>query len=138
MNLEKFKLLCWKNFTLQKRHPIAGAFEILFPILIVGLFALARENTNSNEIPPINFGSFEPTDYRECQSFNNEQVTIIGISPNSSRPVVDIVQSSIGKYLQIDWFENAAALNEWLESENVTVAGIEFDDALAVSAIKYN
>jgi ATP-binding cassette subfamily A (ABC1) protein 3 len=38
----KFILLMWKNWTLQRRHPIQTAVEILAPVLLASLLVLIR------------------------------------------------------------------------------------------------
>jgi hypothetical protein len=38
----KFLLLMWKNWTLQRRHPIQTAVEILAPVLLASLLVLIR------------------------------------------------------------------------------------------------
>jgi ATP-binding cassette subfamily A (ABC1) protein 3 len=38
----KFVLLMWKNWTLQRRHPIQTAVEILAPVLLASLLVLIR------------------------------------------------------------------------------------------------
>jgi ATP-binding cassette subfamily A (ABC1) protein 3 len=39
---KKFTLLMWKNWTLQRRHPIQTAVEILAPVLLASLLVLIR------------------------------------------------------------------------------------------------
>lgn len=133
MSLEKFKLLCWKNFTLQKRHPIAGFFEIIFPIIIVLIFAFARSNLTPVINPELRFESFQPNNYKSCLSMESDRITKIGISPSNNQALEKLIESSIGKGFSVEFFENAAALDSFLLTENVTVAGIEFEDKIAVS-----
>jgi ATP-binding cassette subfamily A (ABC1) protein 3 len=38
----KFVLLTWKNWTLQRRHPIQTVVEILAPVLLASLLVLIR------------------------------------------------------------------------------------------------
>lgn len=129
MTLEKFKLLCWKNFTLQKRHPIAGLFEILFPIAIVALFTIARNKTEPDKTEQIFFPQVTPA--KNCPSWET-----FGMSPSSNPALVKLVNKSFGNSSNATFFENAAALNDWLSSTNGTVAGIEFDDSSAVSCTR--
>jgi ATP-binding cassette subfamily A (ABC1) protein 3 len=54
----KFTLLMWKNWTLQRRHPIQTAVEILAPVLLASLLVLIR-----SLVAPENFGTvttYEP------------------------------------------------------------------------------
>lgn len=134
MSLEKFKLLCWKNFTLQKRHPIAGLFEILFPILIVLLFTFARNNVDRENYSEIIFNEFAPNDYNYC-SFSSDSIREVGFSPSTNPALVNLVNSTeIFNKWKVRFFENAATLNDWLHNENATVAGVEFEESMAVSS----
>lgn len=134
MSLEKFKLLCWKNFTLQKRHPIAGLLEILFPIVIVLLFSIARRNVDPEIQQGYRFKSFKPNNYDACQSFTQEGIYRIGVSPSSNSELVELVKATIGKGLKVEFFENSTDLEYFLNNENQTVAGVEFDDVYSVSS----
>lgn len=134
MSLEKFWLLCWKNFTLQKRHPIAAIFEILFPVLIVLIFVYARDNLDSETHQELLFTRFQPTGYTNCRTDTGEQYDTIGISPGSNKAIVDLVKSSVGRSgIRIELFSTAKDLHDFLNRDNTTVAGIEFDDNLGVS-----
>ena len=44
MSFDKFRVLMWKNWTLQKRRPIGAAVQVLFPIIIVLLVTWARNS----------------------------------------------------------------------------------------------
>lgn len=131
MTLEKFRLLCWKNFTLQKRHPIAGLCEIIFPIIIVLIFTFARSNLNPIPNPQITFAHFEPNDYESCRM--HEGVERVGISPSNNLALEELVKSSVGLSLKVEFFKNAAELDSFLSIQNDTVVGIQFDDNIAVS-----
>lgn len=39
---DKFQLLLWKNWTIQKRHYIQTIFEILIPVLCCSMLILVR------------------------------------------------------------------------------------------------
>lgn len=135
MTIEKFKLLCWKNFTLQKRHPIAGLFEIIFPILIVVIFTYARSGFAPTEHPELKWQSSDPANYNECRSITYDRITTIGFSPSGNAAIRELVEL-IGKKsgFAIETFDNATELNSFLFNQNKT-AGIEFEDELAVSTI---
>lgn len=137
MSLEKFKLLCWKNFTLQKRHPVAGIFEILFPVLIVLLFTFARNNVDRQTHHEMTFSEFKPNDYSSCRTWSGDVFKKLGVSP-SSGPIVKLIDATemiMSKVWDVEFFDSASALSDWLHNENDTVAGIEFDEATAVSLI---
>lgn len=133
MTLEKFKLLCWKNFTLQKRHPIAGLLEILFPIIIVLLFSVARSNVKTDPQQGINFNAFSPKEYNKCISPTQESIHKVGVSPSDNKALVDLITATVGKGLEVEFFQNSTELDDFLSNANQTVAGIEFDDVYSVS-----
>lgn len=135
MLLEKFRLLCWKNFTLQKRHPIAGLFEILFPVIIVLIFVFARNNLKPEITKELKFDGFKPEIYQNCRTHSGDPFVTIAVSPGDNKAIVDLVQSSVGVHSQIEikFFDSAQALNDFLNFDNNTIAGIEFDDHLKVS-----
>jgi ATP-binding cassette subfamily A (ABC1) protein 3 len=59
----KFTLLMWKNWTLQRRHPIQTAVEILAPVLLASLLILIR-----SLVAPENFDTvttYEPFSVEE-------------------------------------------------------------------------
>lgn len=43
---EKFKLLLWKNWIIQKRHYVQTVFEITIPVLACALLILVRGLVN--------------------------------------------------------------------------------------------
>lgn len=134
MSFEKFNLLCWKNFTLQKRHPIAGLFEICFPIVIVLLFTFARNNTTPTNHNELKFDSFTPNNsYDKCSFWTHGSIQSIGVSPGGNPALEDLIRSSIGAKIETQFYGNATDLEQFLNSANFSVAGIEFDDSLSVS-----
>lgn len=66
MSWAKFKLLLWKNFTVQKRHPIGGLFEIIFPIFLAFILAYIRGEMKTHTIPGKNFEEFQPIALDSC------------------------------------------------------------------------
>lgn len=136
MTLEKFKLLCWKNFTLQKRSPWAGLTEIIFPVLVVAIFVAVRHNIDPNVQKEIKFESFKPSS-ANCMTNNGMRIRSIGVSPSDNPALTQLVDSSIGDSFEVTYFGNASALDSFLSSQNdseLSIAvGIEFDNRLAVS-----
>jgi hypothetical protein len=54
----KFLLLMWKNWTLQRRHPIQTAVEILAPVLLASLLVLIRSLVMPDVIDTV--ATYEP------------------------------------------------------------------------------
>jgi ATP-binding cassette subfamily A (ABC1) protein 3 len=54
----KFVLLMWKNWTLQRRHPIQTAVEILAPVLLASLLVLIRSLVSPDNIDTVT--TYEP------------------------------------------------------------------------------
>ena len=137
MKFEKFKLLCWKNFTLQKRHKVAGIFEILFPIVIVYIFVFARNNSGSHTSPEILFPSFVVDKLSSCGISYNFQITSAAVSPDSNEELKSLVKDAIGDSMTVTYFKDSSALNEYLRSQkrnaSEVAVGLEFSDSIAVS-----
>jgi hypothetical protein len=67
MSWGKFKLLLWKNFTIQKRHKIGGLFELVFPILLSLILSWARKDVKLLEDEEYHFSEFEiKNDFVQC------------------------------------------------------------------------
>lgn len=57
-NWDKFRLLLWKNWVIQKRHYVQTLFEITIPVLACSLLILVRGLVNpSTYTKPTNFES---------------------------------------------------------------------------------
>jgi ATP-binding cassette subfamily A (ABC1) protein 3 len=54
----KFVLLMWKNWTLQRRHPIQTAVEILAPVLLASLLVLIRSLVSPDNFDTV--AAFKP------------------------------------------------------------------------------
>lgn len=134
MSLVKFRLLCWKNFTLQKRHPVAGFFEIIFPVLIVLVFLFARNYVKTEVEKEILFKGFQQETFKKC----NISYETVGVSTGGNYAIRDLIEFSVGKSkIKIKYFGTSRELDDFLGTTNGTVAGIEFDDYfLSVSRFK--
>lgn len=66
MSWGKFRLLLDKNLTIQKRHPIGGLFEILFPIILAILLAHVRDEIDPKTDPELRFKEFQPKTVENC------------------------------------------------------------------------
>ncbi|XP_059047228.1 phospholipid-transporting ATPase ABCA1-like [Achroia grisella] len=116
----KFRLLMWKNFLQQWRHPVQTAAELLIPVITLSLILIIRW-----QIVPydIKLQAFEPV---RAQSLSNSSLMIlsemnltdisIAYSPQSNI-LEDIVRRAIGNLL----IDNAQYLMPIiLESLNLT------------------
>lgn len=138
MTFEKFRILLWKNWIIQKRHWKSGLFELIFPVLLVIVFTwIKKENTKDYEESSIQTYSEQLTLSTGCSSRNRPFDKIV-FSPKSPW-VEEFMESIYGARdnLTLENFENAAALGKFLTVEegrnrSESLFGIEFDDLMAV------
>ena len=139
MSFEKFRILLWKNWIIQKRHWKRGLFELIFPVLLVILFTwIKKEYTKDFQETVLDFYPKKVEDASDC-FINGRTVNKIAFSP-ASIWVNELVSSAFGGNvgIQLEAFESSAALNKFLTPEsgrttNESLFGIEFDDSLAVN-----
>lgn len=134
MSFEKYRVLVWKNWTIQKRHYITGTIEVILPVVIVIIFSWIKSTfvydesslyTYENEFRPI----------RSCYGID-DYVSKIYYSPNGAW--IDGLMSSAfnDSLLELESFDNANALDEYLSAAQPrNVYGIQFDDSLKVWAM---
>lgn len=60
---DKFKLLIWKNFVLQKRHKLQTVIEILAPVVFATLMVLVRSLVEPDTAPELRYNSFDPSHF---------------------------------------------------------------------------
>jgi hypothetical protein len=126
MTWEKLKLLCWKNFTLQRRHPVAGLCEILFPVMIALLFAYTKSMSPKRVDPAIIFESSELLGLENCTITSQYRpIEKIGFSPGDSVALRNILEKVSS--IEIESLADSIKLDEFLKTENRSYAGIEFD-----------
>lgn len=78
MSFDNFRVLLWKNWTLQKRRPISGVFQIVFPIIIVVLATWGR-NAFGNEFGVLEITqpeNFELRNFTACTYLNRNSDTL--------------------------------------------------------------
>jgi ATP-binding cassette subfamily A (ABC1) protein 3 len=86
---KKFTLLMWKNWTLQRRHPIQTAVEILAPVLLASLLVLIR-----SLVAPDNFDkvtTYEPFSVEDTHGtiFSDTAIQRIVMPLIKASPYVD-------------------------------------------------
>ncbi|CRK94501.1 CLUMA_CG008006, isoform A [Clunio marinus] len=143
MSFEKYRILLWKNWIIQKRHYKSGIFEILFPVLLIILFTWVKydftKNSYYNE-SSVRISESSYNDLNRCMYGSFEYA--FAYSPKSPW-IEDFFQKTFNDSIKYDRlgsitaFENAEALNEFLiNSENEELVGIEFEDSLKDSVDK--
>ncbi|XP_058837014.1 phospholipid-transporting ATPase ABCA3-like isoform X2 [Topomyia yanbarensis] len=132
---DKFCLLLWKNWTIQKRHYIQTIFEILIPALCCSMLILVRGLVDPELV-------VEPTIFRpmEADTFsmilqNPPIIPKIAYSPKNA--ILDsLIKDAYENHLRStttfthEGYPDARSLESLLVQQNYYV-GVEFDDALA-------
>ncbi|XP_058053877.1 phospholipid-transporting ATPase ABCA3-like [Anopheles bellator] len=131
---QKFVLLLWKNWTIQKRHYVQTAFEIVIPVLACSLLILVR-------------GLVTPTVYSQPTSFaslNVESLAMIREMVTNDpiglkivySPRNDVFAAVVGRAARMlgtdvlkEGFSTAEAMHKTLVTHNY-LAGVEFGDEL--------
>lgn len=133
----KFSLLLWKNWIIQKRHYIQTLFEILIPALCCSMLILVRGLVDPELVT-------EPTTFAPLpiDMFPGIPITLprplpkVAYSP--ANPILDaLVADALENHMLSTFtnfthegYPNAFQLQALLVQQNYFV-GIEFDDALA-------
>ncbi|XP_035912164.1 ATP-binding cassette sub-family A member 3-like [Anopheles stephensi] len=134
-NWDKFVLLLWKNWIIQKRHYVQTAFEVTIPVLACSLLILVR-------------GLVTPTIYTEPTTFTSlnvrslasirEMVTNHPISLTIAyAPRNDVLERIVGRAARMlgtdvlhQGFNDSESMYNVLVTHNY-LAGLEFGDELA-------
>jgi hypothetical protein len=121
MSFDKFSVLTWKNWTLQKRRPISGTFQVVFPIFIVIMIVWARWMFGDR------IGAFdgheEVIEYR-LQNFTVCQSDmVVAFAPNNS-VYVDFMNEAFGTRFEVIGFETEGDLNQYWLNVSHQVAAI--------------
>lgn len=137
MSFEKYRILVWKNWTIQKRHYITGIFEVILPVLFVIVFTWIR-STFRQDASSIYGYDVELNNYWRCYLFD-EQLSKIAYSPKSAwvEEYMNIAfnDSLLESELELEFesFDSAQTLDDYLKSvQPRNVLGIQFDDSLTV------
>ncbi|XP_055623835.1 phospholipid-transporting ATPase ABCA3-like [Toxorhynchites rutilus septentrionalis] len=133
---DKFLLLLWKNWIIQKRHYIQTLFEILIPALCCSMLILVRGLVDPEQIEePTIFNPLEANTYLHPDYLVPPVLPRIAYSPEND--VLDaIMRDALENHLRStikfshEAHPDARQLESALVQRNYFV-GIEFDDALA-------
>lgn len=136
MSFDKYRILLWKNWTVQKRHWKSGLFEIIFPLLLIILIIWMKSQFfKSFDGMPSRIESTEFSPY-SCYLITGEPNKIV-YSP-ASPWIDDFVQNSLNKFdnLTVESFANSQELDKYFDgTPSEQTFGVEFDDSLAVSLL---
>jgi ATP-binding cassette, subfamily A (ABC1), member 3 len=124
---DKFRLLLWKNWTVQLRHPCQTAFEIVMPIFVCLMPIIIRYLVKVEifstvlKFNPQSISTFDVKDYSK----------VLAYSPNNSvlHDIVALVASEYG--FETHEESNAESLENYAMT-NQPFASIEFDDGYIV------
>lgn len=131
MSFEKYRILVWKNWTIQKRHYISGIFEVILPVLIVIVFTWIK-STFRQDASSIYTSTYPLEPFSSCYTYD-ERLSKISYSPKSAFLEEFFASAFSDTLLEFESFDNAQALDEFLCTEQPrNVLGIEFDDSLKV------
>lgn len=139
MSLEKYRILLWKNWTIQKRHYKSGIFEVILPVIFIFFFSWIK-STYGPDVESGIYSSVYRFDPLDSCYLTNGLLTKVVYSPTS--PWIDeflrnaIDAPSLIETLEFESFEDSHRLDEFLNTEKPgTIIGIEFDDSLKVKLL---
>nr|XP_022919055.1 ATP-binding cassette sub-family A member 3-like isoform X1 [Onthophagus taurus] len=129
-NFHKFRLLFWKNYLLQRRHPIQTLIFILVPVLFVALLVFIRRLVNPEERGRLEFKGFSPV----INPGDLVPDAKLFWSPCKNAELNTIMSNIDNKYISLSQscVDNSTELQRTLElNEDVMFAGVQFDDMLS-------
>lgn len=135
MSFEKYRILVWKNWTIQKRHYITGIFEVILPVFFVIVFTCIRSTFRQDASSVYGYDA-QLNDYWRCYLFDDPLSKIV-YSPKSAwvEEYLNIAFNDFLMELELEFesFDSAQTLDNYLNSvQPRNVLGIEFDDSLIV------
>ncbi|KAL1392905.1 hypothetical protein pipiens_012130 [Culex pipiens pipiens] len=133
-NWDKFRLLLWKNWVIQKRHYVQTLFEITIPVLACSLLILVRGLVNpSTYTKPTNFESLNVSSIANIRTLvTNHPITLtLAYAPKNAllEQVVKRAARTLGTDVRTSAFNDSTAMYNVLVTNNY-LAGIEFGDHL--------
>uniref|UniRef100_A0A182M226 ABC transporter domain-containing protein n=1 Tax=Anopheles culicifacies TaxID=139723 RepID=A0A182M226_9DIPT len=139
-NWEKFVLLLWKNWILQKRHYIQTLFEILIPVLCCSILLLVRglvdpEYIDRNTV----FKPLETDRLTQLETLPKDKIFEFKLAYSPRNVLLEeVVQNAVRSLnvndpkerLTYSAFTDAREMESML-AESSFLAGVEFDDSWA-------
>lgn len=138
MSFEKFRILLWKNWTIQKRHWKSGLFDVICSVVLVILFTLIKkEYSKDYEESELSYFIDQVRPSVNC-SINDQIFNKIVFSPTS--PWLEEFLKAVyneRENVEFEVFESSFALDQFLNDGNArsrseSLFGIEFDDSMKV------
>ncbi|XP_053686915.1 phospholipid-transporting ATPase ABCA3-like [Sabethes cyaneus] len=134
-NGDKFLLLLWKNWVIQKRHYFQTLFEILIPALCCAILLLTRGLVDPEYVDkPSVFDALNLDKFQFI--WNDESIEyVVPYSPQNpllDQIVAEAVESLSSPLVNVTYlsYSNARTLEAALMNSSY-IAGVEFDDSLA-------
>ncbi|KAL1375767.1 hypothetical protein pipiens_017298 [Culex pipiens pipiens] len=126
---DKFVLLLWKNWTIQRRHYLQTAFEVLVPVLCCSFLLLIRGVVKLRHVQSSTVFNPLSTDVLSRFKLPSDVQILLAYSPQN--PILDGVVSRAAESLNITYrgYPNAVSLESTLMNSSI-LAGVEFEDDL--------
>ncbi|XP_062556230.1 phospholipid-transporting ATPase ABCA3-like [Armigeres subalbatus] len=131
---EKFKLLLWKNWIIQKRHYVQTVFEITIPVLACALLILVRGLVNpSTYSKPTMFSNLNVSSIANIRTMITNHPIELTLAYTPRNPLLEQVMKkaarSLGTDVRIKAFNDTKSMYNVLITNNY-LAGVEFGDDL--------
>ncbi|XP_039428799.1 phospholipid-transporting ATPase ABCA3-like [Culex pipiens pallens] len=132
-NWDKFVLLLWKNWIIQKRHYIQTFFEIVVPVLCCSILLLLRGLVDPGFVEKSTVFNPLSTDLPAGARIPADVLREVAFSPQN--PLLERIVGRAAESLNVTYrgMPNARSLESSL-MDNDTLVGVEFDDSLASAA----
>ncbi|KAL9700794.1 hypothetical protein quinque_004235 [Culex quinquefasciatus] len=132
-NWDKFVLLLWKNWIIQKRHYIQTFFEIVVPVLCCSILLLLRGLVDPGFVEKSTVFHPLSTDLPAGDRIPADVLREVAFSPQN--PLLERIVGRAAESLNVTYrgMPNARSLESSL-MDNDTLVGVEFDDSLASAA----
>ncbi|EDS44170.1 ATP-binding cassette sub-family A member 3 [Culex quinquefasciatus] len=126
---DKFVLLLWKNWTIQRRHYLQTAFEVLVPVLCCSFLLLIRGVVKLRHVQSSTVFNPLSTDVLSRFKLPSDVQILLAYSPQN--PILEGVVSRAAESLNITYrgYPNAVSLESTLMNSSI-LAGVEFEDDL--------